>query len=232
MLFITHIAVIKKVDSYRLAWWGLAIIIILASKSLYLLTYMLFALVDIFIIRKKKIGGKYFALISVLSFIGLLVAPYFILVLGQYVGISETGGKSFSFLAQIPVIGWIIKYIYALLSPFPWTIASHHIETIYTGNSLMFFLHILSAMTGVYFFNILIVKYRKIWSLDDDFRSLIVFGLIMSSTILGGSTGFHGYLSIFFPFFAPLLLYKNFRILPVIPLVFPIGLNILLLFLG
>lgn len=231
MLFVTHVAISKRLEIYRLIWWAIAILIILISKSIYILPYMIFAAVDFFIIRQSNLNQKYILIALIVGLIGVLAGPYFLQVLGQYIGISQTGGNSFSFLTQVPILGIIIKYIYALLAPFPWTIASHYIEGIYTGNAFMFFLHTLSAMTGIYFFTILLFKWKQIWMMDDDFKSLMVYAFIMSLTIMGGSTGFHGYLSIFFPFLAPLLLFKKFRILPIIPLVFPLGLNSVLLFL-
>ena len=231
LLFITHASIVKQVNMHKIFWWVLALIIVLGSKSIYLLAYIPFALVDFFVIRQIKLDRKYFTIVIVLGFIGLIFASYFISVLGQYSAIAKSGGNTYPFLTQIPVFGWVIKYLYALLAPFPWTAATaaHHVQTIFTGNLLIFVMHVFSSISGLYFFNVLIMKRRIIWALDDDFKSLMAFGVIMSSTILGGSIGFHGYLSIFFPFFAPLLLYKNLRILPVFPILVPVGLNILLL---
>ena len=233
LLFFTHVSIVKQLSMHKIFWFVLALFIILGSKSIYLLTYIPFALVDFFIIRRVKIDRKYFGLVIALGFIGFIFAPYFISVLGQYSDIAKSGGNTYPFLTQIPVFGWAIKYLYAFLAPFPWTAATaaHHVSSIFSGNLLIFVMHIFSAISGLYFFNVLIMKWRIIWALDDDFKSLMAFGLIMSLTILGGSIGFHGYLSIFFPFFAPLLLYKNLRILPVIPILTPVALNILLLLL-
>lgn len=233
LLFFTHLSILKQFSMHKAFWWVIALFIMLGSKSIYLLSYIPFVLFDLFIIRGVKINKKYFGLIIALGFISLSFAPYFISVVGQYSDIAQTGGNTFPALTQIPIFGWVIKYLYAFLAPFPWlpSYSTHHVQTIFTGNLLIFIMHIFSSITGLYFLNILIIKSRRIWALDDDFKSLMAYGIIMSATILGGSIGFHGYLSIFFPFFAPLLLYKNLRILPVIPILAPVALNILLLFL-
>jgi hypothetical protein len=52
----------------------------------------------------------------------------------------------------------------------------------------------------------------------------------MSLSILKGSTGFHGYLSIYFPMLAPLFTIKQLQINPMLPIYFVIILEVFVVF--
>lgn len=57
----------------------------------------------------------------------------------------------------------------------------------------------------------------------------LTYGAIMSLSILKGSTGFHGYLSIYFPLLAPLLAFRRFQINPLLPIGFVVFLETIVL---
>jgi hypothetical protein len=118
----------------------------------------------------------------------------------------------------------------ALFSPFPWYSFKLHYN-IYGGNILLFGCHILSSLTGVYFFSRLLLSWKKILFHRNESTNLIIFGSVMSISIILGHTGFHGYLSIFFPFFVPFLLDKKNNLSFLFPLGVAIALNYIMAFL-
>jgi hypothetical protein len=91
-------------------------------------------------------------------------------------------------------------------------------------------MHVLSTLTGLYLFFIVILKWRAILSSDIKLKQLVAFTLIMSLSILKGSTGFHGYLSIYFPMLAPLFTIKQLQINPMLPIYFVIILEVFVVF--
>jgi len=89
-------------------------------------------------------------IIVILGFIGLGHDEFFSKLM-EYSENSATGAASFSGLVNIPILGIFFKYLYALLSPFPWQNATTYIETTYGGNAFLFFMHMLSSLSGIYF---------------------------------------------------------------------------------
>ena len=155
--------------------------------------------------------------------LALFFADFFLTKLNEYKEISQEGAKTFGFLATIPVLSFFGKFVFALLSPFPWYKAADHIDEIYGGNALNFVMHVLSALTGIYFFTRIIFNARSLARTYPDVKLPIVFGLIMSLSILGGAVAFHSYLVIFFPFFAPLFALSRYRVPWTIPLGIAVG---------
>jgi len=137
----------------------------------------------------------------------------------SYEEVSKQGAATFSRFTEIPIIGWIVKYVYALLSPFPWYYSPTYIGN-YAGNWFLFFMHTISALTGLYLFFVVILKWRAILSADNQLKQVVAFALIMSLSILKGATGYHGYLSIYFIMLAPLLTIKQLQINPMLPIAF------------
>jgi hypothetical protein len=137
----------------------------------------------------------------------------------SYEEVSKQGAASFGRFTEIPIIGFIVKYVYALLSPFPWSSSPKYID-IYAGNWFLFFMHTLSALTGLYLFFVVILKWRAILASENQLKQVVAFALIMSLSILKGATGHHGYLSIYFIMLAPLLTIKQLKINPMLPIAF------------
>lgn len=57
----------------------------------------------------------------------------------------------------------------------------------------------------------------------------LTYGAIMSLSILKGSMGFHGYLLIYFPMFAPLLTFRRFQINLLLPIGFVVFIETIVL---
>lgn len=218
LLCVTHLAVVQRLTVTRAIWFAVAVMLVLISKAPLLLPYMIFVAIDMFFIRRIKLNAKSALLVGVLVLGALLMGAYLFETTLAYEEIAKEGAATFSGLTQLPIIGWVVKYVYALLAPFPWSEAPLFIATNYAGNGLLFFMHTLSSLTGLYLFLVVILKWRAILASDTELKQMVAFGLIMSLSILKGSTGFHGYLSIYFPMFAPLLAIRRFQINPLLPI--------------
>lgn len=229
LLFITHLAVVQRLTVTRAMWFAVAVMLVLISKAPLLAPYMIFVTVDLFFIRRIKLNAKGALFVGLLALGALLMGPYLYDTTLAYEQTGKEGAATFSGLTQLPIIGWIVKYIYALLAPFPWSEAPTYIATIYAGNGLLFFMHTLSSLTGLYLFSVVIMKWRAILASDTELKQMVAFGLIMSLSILKGSTGFHGYLSIYFPLLAPLLAIRRFQINPLLPIGFVVFLEMFML---
>lgn len=227
LLFITHLAVVQKLTVTRAIWFAVAVVMVLISKAPLLAPYMIFVAIDLFFIKRIKLNAKAALLIGVLVLGVLLIGAYLYETTLAYEETSKGGAATLSGLTQLPLIGWVVKYVYALLAPFPWSKASLFIATIYAGNGLIFFMHTLSALVGLYLFLVVILKWRAVLASDTELKQMVAYGLIMSLSILKGSTGFHTYLLIYFPMFAPLLVIRRFRINPLIPIVFVVFLEMI-----
>lgn len=230
LLFVTHLAVVQRFTGARAIWFAVAVMMILISKAPLLAPYMIFAVIDLFFIKRSKLNTKTALLVGMLMLGILLMGTYLYQTALAYEDIARGGGATFSGLTQLPLIGWGVKYVYALLAPFPWSEASLFIATNYAGNGLLFFMHTLSALVGLYLFWVVILKWRVILISDTGLRQMVAFGAIMSLSILKGSTGFHTYLLIYFPMFAPLLVIRKFRVNPLIPITFVVLLETIVLF--
>jgi len=232
LLFNAHIAISQNLTLSRAISYIIAIAVILISKAPLLLPYVLFTCVDIFFIHKKRISRlKLFMLLGVLALGLSLIGRFLLETLISSEASSVEGANTFGSNTQIPIIGWIVKYIYAILSPFPWSSFMVFINSeAYQGNGVLFFMHILSSLTGLYLFFIVILKYRYILNADIQLQQAVAYALIMSLSILRGSTGFHVYLLIYFPMLAPLLTVKKLQINLFLPVLFVLTLEGVVLF--
>ncbi len=220
LLFSTHQAITQEVTIPRILWFATAVATILISKAPLLIPYFLFVGVDLYFIQQVKARRRIIFFLG-LYLCGLVVmAGYWYRTFLDYKEIADLGSATFGLYTQLPILGLVIKYIYALLAPFPWSDAPHFVATTYTGNWFLFILHIMSAITGVYLVFVLILKWRSILAYDTQLKQLVAFAVIMSLSILRGASGFHVYLLIYFPMLAPLLSIRRMRINLIIPLGF------------
>lgn len=219
LLFFTHHALVKRITFERLFWYVISFVVVLVSKAPLLLPYLIYVILDILYLRK---GG-----FDKIKMTQLVVILFMIIYLGEYLfettnlyldGTANTGAATFSGLTRIPIIGWIVKYVYALLSPFPWSKYVLYLKDLYAGNVLLFVMHVMSALTGMYLFVIILFRWKSINNSDYWFKSIVYYPLVMSTSILAGSTGFHTYLLIYFPILSPLILYKEYRMNLLIPI--------------
>lgn len=229
LLFFTHLAISQRLTIIRAVWFAVAVMMILISKAPLMLPYMIFALIDQVLIKRIKFNAKAAFLLGMLAFGGMLIGDYLYQTIIVYEETSQGGAATFSKLTHLPIIGWVFKYVYAFLAPFPWLEAPLFIATNYGGNWLLFLMHTLSALIGLYFFFVVIIKWRAILTSDVLLKQMVAYGVVMSLSILKGATGFHTYLLIYFPMFAPLLNIRRFRINLLIPIGFVVFLETIVL---
>ncbi len=229
LLLITHMAVLKVVSPQRLVLHGLSVALVLLSKPPLLIPYAAFS---VLFFGNTKVKVRFIALGILLTIILSYFDfwDYLSLLSDNY---AETRVMEMRLLGQgmmdIPVVGWSIKYIYAILSPFPWYRMDVFVNTILSGSYLLFLMNVASTLTGLYFLSILLLRGRRLLRRcgeDSALRSFVVYGLVMSTTILYGATGFHVYLAIFFPLLAPMVVYKDLRVSVGIPVSIAVVANI------
>lgn len=230
LLIMSHLALIQRFSIGRLIGWIVGIMVILISKAPYFLPYIVYILFLQLISSSESANRRswytVFLVIGSLIFATALY-PYLFFIGMEYLPrINEGMSIVSSDIMSIPIIGWFVKYIYALLSPFPWSDAAYFISTNYSGNTFLFVMHAFSSLTGVYLLFVLLIKWKMIWHGERDIKLISLYGVVMSLSILAGAPGFHGYLSIFFPFLAPVLLYKRLRVPLLYPLAFIIAAEI------
>lgn len=220
LLFVTHIASAARLTPVRLVWTAVAAAALLVSKPALLMPYMIFAAGDLLLLRSKHERTWLSALSTAVLLLvgGVMMGSYFMETAQAYDETARTGAGTFSRFTEVPLLGWGMKYLYALLSPFPWSDGAFITETIYQGNWLLFVMHMLSALIGTHLFLTLLLNTRKIRHHQLEIKEAIAYAAIMSMSILKGSTGFHVYILIYFPFLAPLIHRKDFRISPFIVL--------------
>ncbi len=227
LLFFSFQALLQKVTPTRLFWFAIALAAVLISKVVLLLPFIIYVVVDLLLNKRLSLNSSLFFAAGAL--VASFILSDLLMTITAYEEIAKGGTATFGGMVQWPVIGWVVKYVYALLAPFPWSSAPEFISWNYGGNTPIFLMHILSALMGLHLFMILIIKYRLIFSAGSDLREMILYGVIMSLSIIKGSTGFHTYLLIYFPFFAPLLSNKQFHVSLLYPMAFVLVLEAILL---
>ncbi len=228
-LFIAYVAINQRLSASRLIGLIVGIVLVMISKAPLLLPFFLFVFVDKILLSEASLSRR-LLMLGALTGVGMVLAGgYFLDIFVAYQEIATTGAATFSDYTQLPLVGWVVKYVYALLSPFPWSEAPYFIANNYGGNWLLFVMHVLSSLMGLYLFLIMLVHVRSVFYYDPELTRLLVYGLIMSLSILRAATGFHMYLLIYFPFFAPLLAIKKYRVNLIVPLGFVISLEAFIL---
>jgi hypothetical protein len=217
LFFVSYAALRQELSARRIAGLALSIACLVVSKVALLVPVLLFVGFDHVLGARTRLTVR-----SVLFLAGIAIAVTLVLLetFDDYADIAVTGGARFSGYAQLPVIGPAVRFVYALLAPFPWSKARYFIETIYSGNWLLFLMHVLSSLLGAYLFLAVLLNVRTVFRHDPELTRLLTYGLIMSLSIMRGAIGFHVYLLIYFPFLAPLLAIPQFRVSPLWPLGF------------
>ncbi|QNP29919.1 hypothetical protein [Cylindrospermopsis curvispora] len=232
-LFFGHLAISKRISWDRTAVYFLGITLVILSKPAYLLLYGFFFLVERFsnqLFEYKSVlvrNTRNLKIVSLILFVASSMYLYSDLqnfFLDAAEGIREQAkvvSSSVTYPGQnLPIISILYKYVFALLSPFPWYKYNFIIQVHFGGSWLHFFLHMLSAITGVYLFLAVILGWKRLKILDPVVRSSLLFGLCISLGVLGGATAFHNYITPSFVFLVPMLLYRSFRIPWTYPLLF------------
>ncbi len=227
LFYVSFHALAQSFTLAKLFWLIVSIASVAVSKLGYFVPIVIYC--AYYLVLSKSSGlptvPKY-VLAACLIGLTVYVGPFFADLLAGFAVTAKTGAASFGFLANgNPIVSIPAKYLYAILSPFPWQKAAHYVATIYGGNWPFFVMHVLSALIGLYFFLRVGIYWRALFKSDADLRMPVYYGLIMSLSILRGATGYHNYLSIFFPFLAVLFAVPKHRLCWAVPVMVALGIE-------
>jgi hypothetical protein len=202
LIYFSYKNIRLKLNFYNTGVFFLAISLLLISKAILFPFFLIFILCDLYFYSKTS--KKYILIFSLILLTVLFInLDLLISYIFKYGEISETGANTFSSLTKILFIGWFIKYVYAILAPFPWITDTYALDLIYGGNIFLYIIHIFSSLLVLYIFICIIFEFKNIYLNNKNASNSILYGLIMSSSILFGSTGFNIYLIIWVPFLLP-----------------------------
>lgn len=235
LFFVAYKALDRAITPGRLLGLGVAVLAILISKAPLLLPALVFVLADRLLVTRARFDWRALALVVASLAAFVVLGDFFVETTLSYLDkTAKEGAATFSWLTQIPLIGVPVKYVYAILSPFPWWKAANAVNrgAEYGGNWLVFAMHVASGLMGCYIFFLISIRGRRLLRSNLELKRSLIFGLIMSSSIIGGATGFTTYLLIFYPFLAPVLAYRDLQISPLLPIVFVAMLELFMLLYG
>lgn len=207
LIYFSYKNIIANLNFYNMFVLSIALSLLLISKAVLIPLFIIFVVFDLYFYQKASKNN--ILIILLLAFLLPIFLNFELLTnyLTKYINISETGASTFSSLTNIWIIGWVIKYIYAILSPFPWITDAYALDLIYGGNIILYINHIFSSLLVLYVFICVIFEFKYIYIKNKEVSNSILYGLIMSSSVLFGATGFNIYLIIWVPFLFPVVLY-------------------------
>jgi hypothetical protein len=229
LFLIAYVGLSKGVRGFRkvnlFVLMLVSLMLILVSKAPLLLSLIVFVLLDLFYCNKLPLISKIFFRLKKQSKIWFLIV---MIALAQYLvhfiapekyvtNFSQQGGQ-YPGLINIPILGLAIRLIYAMLSPFPWINFTQ--MDLYGYNTLLFLLHIPSALLASWIIFSFFLRAPQILSTANDIRMSVMFGVAIMSSLAFSAIGFHVYLAPALPFMAIILLDKKNRVSLIYPLCF------------
>jgi hypothetical protein len=211
----------------RLAGIGLitaSILVIGASKAPLLYSLGLFIVLELW--TRQKIPGAdllsalpryiqitaYCIVAVVMSFVAQRIVP------AEYaVELSRQGGQ-YTAAQGIPIVGFIIRVVYATLAPFPWL--GFDQGEIYGFHPAFFPLHIVSSILATWILWSTISHIFSLTSASSPLRLLILFGLAVLGSLQFSAVGYHAYLTPALIFLSPVLIHPRSRAPLAYPLMF------------
>ena len=127
-------------------------------------------------------------------------------------------------LSNIPLIGLLLRLVYAVLSPFPWI--NYNQWEIYGYNKMFLMVHILSTLLVSWIILSLFIRMRRILRGPDDIRTCVMLGIALMGSLAFAGIGWHVYLAPAMPFLAVLLHERGNRIAYLYPFTFVIVMEI------
>ena len=151
-------------------------------------------------------------------------ATAFLVIPSSYApAVSDYG--NYKAINDIPLIGFVVRVIYAMLSPFPWFNFSQ--LDIYGGNSLFLIVRIFSAFFSSWLIFSTFFKFNLIMKSFDTDKTIIIFGIAIMFSLMFSAIGYNVYLAPALPFLAVILLKKSYRIHIIYPIAFILSMEIL-----
>lgn len=228
LFLITYIGLTRKAYQGRMLLFIflmiVSIVLIGVSKAPLFLSLALFFFLDLWFHGKVPILSSFFnsmnnklrilivvALIILFQLLANLIVPE------NFVLHTSQQGGQYPALNNIPIIGLIMRVIYAALSPFPWINFSQWY--LYGNNTMFLGVHILSAILTSWIILSLFSRISNITNGSDDIRTCAIFGVAIMSSLAFSEIGYHVYLAPAMPFLATLLYVRSNRI----HYIYPIG---------
>ncbi len=201
-----------------------AIVLVTVSKPPLLMCLALFVLLELFSRNKLSLVSHLFSRLTKRSKVVVLVI---LIVIAQNIAtflvpekyalhFSQQGGQ-YAALINIPIIGLVLRVVYAMLSPFPW--ADFDQWDTYGYNELFLWVHILSAFFATWIIFSFSSRLPNILKGADDVRIVSLAGVAVLGSLAFSSIGYNAYLAPALPFLAVVLLENQFRV----PFIYPTG---------
>jgi fumarate reductase subunit D len=130
---------------------------------------------------------------------------------------SQVGGQ-YQTLSNLPLIGLVLRLVYAILSPFPWINFDQWI--LYGFNAMFLGVHMLSVLLASWVIFSLFGRARRILHGSDDIRACVTFGVAIMASLAVSAIGYHVYLAPALPFLAALLYEPSNQIAYRYPIIF------------
>lgn len=186
------------------------------------LFYVLFLFVTLDLLSSNKLGllSQIFRAMDKRLFLVILVLALQlfakILIPEQHISEAINSGGQFTFLSDIPLLGFLLRVLYAVLSPFPWFgFSQWHL---YGDNYMFLLVHIISAFTAAWLVLSLVMRFSAVFRSNYQDRAFLIYGLCLMLSLMFSGIGFHVYLAPALPFLAIILIKKSFRVSFVYPL--------------
>jgi len=228
IFLITYIGLTKQKKSFfqnfgLIFFMHLSVLFIGLSKPQLIFILIIFILIDLFVSYRLRIPiftsiyrvveKKIFLILLVLA---IQIASFFVIP-EDYISEAVNYGGQLATLGNIPIFGFIVRVIYAALSPFPWIGFSQFI--LYGYNYGFLLMHLFSAYFASWFLLSVIMRADAIFKSADYHRTIIIFGISVILSLMFSAIGYHVYIAPALPFLAVVLIRKDFRIHYINPLI-------------
>jgi len=224
---ISYLGLVKQNRSF-VSMIGLSIVLLIAvlmigfSKPQLLYVCFLFVVLDFLSSNKLGMLSQILRGMDKRLFLMILLLALqlfsILLIPDQHISIASNMGGKFSYLANFPILGFVLRVVYAALSPFPWVGFSQW--DLYGHNYIFLLVHMLSAFTATWLILSLIMRFSEIFRADHEDKTILLFGLCVIFSLMFSGIGFHVYLAPALPFLAIILIKKDLRVSPVYPFSF------------
>ena len=228
--FLSIDAVYRKISIFKIFMVLISIILIIFSK-IGLLPFALLSSFIIYILPKfeAKLRTVFVLFLTIFIVFGVQI----ISLTGLYqADLIYDDPSTFSIITQkLGVLAAPYKYIMAILSPFPWYKVKEQMYSLaFGGNVISYGFHIIGAILSLHLILVILINLKDIFNNENIYKyRIVIYGLIMSLSIIGGSTGFNVYLLIYYPFMLVYYLYTKRRISILVSISIVIILNSLML---
>lgn len=201
LYFLAMDALWKKITFFRIIIFLLAIVLIVFSK----VGILPFALLSSFIIYiLPSLETKLRKLFVFIVFGIIIFGIQIVNLTGLYkADLIYDDPSTFNIITEkLGVLAAPYKYLMAILSPFPWyKIKEQMYSLAFGGNLLSYSLHVVGAILSLHLMLTILINIKDIFNVQNTNKyKIVIFGIIMSLSIIGGSTGFNVYLLIYYPF--------------------------------